>query len=115
MKHLSIIITAIFLSGLLSSCGVGSYTISSGKADVAGICFISAEKHDINVEIDGKKHDMETVKNKKYHKSRNIKKTAHNTLQVSPGKHSVKVWYNGNEIYSKLIFVSSSETKIIEL
>lgn len=115
MKHLSIIITVILLSGLLSSCGVGSYTISSGKADVAGICFIAPKKYSISIEIDGKQYNMVTVKNKKYHKNRNIKKTALNTIKVSPGKHSVKVWHNGDEIYSKLVFVSSSETKVIEL
>lgn len=115
MKNLITVITAVILSGLLTSCGVGSYTISSGKANVAGICFIAAKKYDISIEIDGKQYHIATVKNKKYHKNRNIKKTALNTIKVSPGKHSVKVWYNGDEVYSKLVFVSSSETKVIEL
>lgn len=115
MKHLvRIIIISVFV-GFLTSCGVGSYTVSSGKADKAGICFVAPKKYDIRVEVDGKTYDIQTIKHKTYHRNRNIRKTALMTISVSPGKHTVKAWSDNGEIYSRTIFVSTDETKIIEL
>lgn len=104
-------ISAIILSG----CGVGSYSLSSGKADNAEISFSSLEKTHILVTVDETEYKIETVKAKAYKSGRNIKKTALNTINVDPGQHTVKVFANGNEIFNKKLFISTSEHRIVEL
>ena len=44
-----------------------------------------------------------------------IKKTAQNTIYVSPGQHTVVVKKGNREVYNKKIFISTQEHKIIEL
>ena len=46
---------------------------------------------------------------------RNIKQTAQNTIKLAPGQHTVSVTLGGKEIYSHKVFLSTGETKIIEL
>ena len=48
------IIFALVSAIVISSCGVGSYSISSGKPDVAALSFTSTDKQPIVVHIDGK-------------------------------------------------------------
>ena len=47
------IIFALVSAIVISSCGVGSYSISSGKPDVAALSFTSTDKQPIVVHIDG--------------------------------------------------------------
>lgn len=100
---------------LLSACGVGSYSISSGKADESMLSFVSADKTPITVSVDSNSYDVFTVKTKAWQKDRNIKKTSQNTIIISPGQHDVVVMMNGKEIYHKKVFVSAQEHKVIEL
>ena len=105
-----------FISALfLTSCGVGSYSVSSGKADEGMISFVSESKTPITVTIDGNAHDVITVKTKAWTKDRNIKITAQNTIFVAPGQHTVVVMMNGNEVCNKKVFISTQEHKVIEL
>lgn len=46
---------------------------------------------------------------------RNIKKTDINTITIPVGQHDLIVVQNGVVVYSKKIFVSAGEHKIIEL
>jgi hypothetical protein len=55
------------------------------------------------------------VKQKAYKSGRNIKQTALNTIKIGPGQHEVKVAINGADVFSKKIFLSTGEHKIIEL
>lgn len=110
-KILLIALVTLFLS----SCGVGSYSITTGLADEASISFVANEKQEIHVVVDDKHYDVETVKLKDYRKDRNIKRTVENTIILTPGTHNVKVLLEGNEIFTQKIYVSAQESKVIEL
>ena len=100
---------------ILSSCGVGNYSVSSGVDDKANVCFVANNSYDIQVTIDGQSYDTKTVKDKEYKSRRNIKKTVQYSIPVSTGTHSISVVDNGKTVYSKKIVVSTGETKIIRL
>ena len=112
MKKLSVIAAFIMT---LTSCGVGTYSVQSGVEDAAFISFTDDVKQAIVVNIDNKAYTVETVKQKAYKSGRNIKQTALNTIKLTPGQHVVSVTLNGNQIYSHKVFLSTGETKIIEL
>ena len=99
----------------LTGCGVGTYSVQSGVEDAAFISFTDDVKQAIVVNIDNKAYTVETVKQKAYKSGRNIKQTALNTIKLTPGQHVVSVTLNGNQIYSHKVFLSTGETKIIEL
>jgi hypothetical protein len=112
MKRILFIL--IFIA-ILSGCGTGSYSISSGKADVAAILFTDLKAYPITVIVDEGSYVLSTVKYKPQKKDRNFKKTTANTLKLKPGQHKIEVLNNGKSIYSKTVFISANETKIIEL
>lgn len=96
-------------------CGVGLYSHSSGRADQGEISFTATDKYKLEVSVDNKTYMVQSVKQKDWKKNRNIKKTALNTINVSTGQHSIVISRNGNVIFTKKIFVSAGEHKIIEL
>ena len=108
-------IIALIGALMLTSCGVGSYSISSGKADEGMISFVSEAKTPITVTIDNSSYDVYTVKAKAWHKDRDIKKTTQNTISLTPGQHNVSVTMNGEEVYNKKVFISAQEHKVIDL
>ena len=112
MKKLMII--AAFTM-LLTGCGVGNYSVQSGVEDAAYISFTDDVKQDIAVTVDDQSYLLKTVKQKAYKSGRNIRQTALNTIRISPGQHEVKVVIDGTDIFSKKIFLSTGEHKIIEL
>ena len=103
------------LSVLLTGCGVGSYSVQSGIEDAAYLSFTDDVKQEIIVNVDNKTYNINTVRQKAYKNDRNIKQTAANTIRLTPGQHNVSVLVNGSEVYSHKIFLSTGETKIIEL
>lgn len=103
------------LSVLLTGCGVGSYSVQSGIEDAAYLSFADDVKQEIIVNVDNKTYNINTVRQKAYKNDRNIKQTAGNTIRLTPGQHNVSVLVNGSEAYSHKIFLSTGETKIIEL
>lgn len=114
MKKIAVFIVAA-ISITLYGCGVGVYSVNSGMADESAVCFVAAKRYDINVNIDGVSYDTKTIKQKPHKARRDIKRTANRQLKVTPGRHSVKVTKDGHSIYSKEIYVSANEIKIIEL
>ncbi len=100
---------------LLSSCGVGNYTVSSGKADQGAISFTSAKSTDITVLVDDNSYSIKSVKDKTYKTDRKIKQTSANTIFMTPGTHTVKVKMGDEEVFSKQLFISVAEHRIIEL
>lgn len=114
MKKILFVFIAI-ATVLLSSCGVGTYSVTSGNADESAICFVANEKYDITVYVDGTQYNTETIKQKTYKNKRNIKKTATKQIKLTPGRHSIKVVKDGMDLYSKEIFLSASDVKVIEL
>ena len=109
------LITIAAFTMLLTGCGVGNYSVQSGVEDTAFISFTDDEKQDITVTVDDQTYVLKTVKQKAYKSGRNIKQTALNTIKIGPGQHEVKVVMNGTDVFSKKIFVSTGEHKIIEL
>ena len=104
------------LSLTFVGCGVGVYSVSSGKADVAILSFTAPAKRGIVVEVDGKQYQIETVKTKAYKADRKIKQTALNSIRLQSGKHAISVMdKSGNILFEKNVFLSASEHRIIEL
>ena len=100
---------------LMTSCGVGTYSVQSGVEDAAFISFTDDTKQEIVVIVDNKTYNVETVKQKAYKSGRDIKQTALNSIKLTPGQHTISVSLNGEKIYSRKVFISTGETKIIEL
>ncbi len=101
---------------VLTACSVGSHTVNSGIADEGYVCFVSTNEHTITVDIDGTTYQTQTVKQKRsWQKRRDIKSTAKGMITVTPGQHTVKVFDNGQEVYSKKLFISATETKVVNL
>lgn len=114
MKKIALLLFAAAVI-TLNSCGVGVHTVNSGLSDESAVCFFATDDYDINVIIDGKSYVTKTVKQKKFKSRRDIKKTAQRQIAITPGRHTVKVTKDGQEVYSKEIFVSANEIKTIEL
>lgn len=113
MKRISLI---TLLCILLGSCGVGSYSITTGEPDQANLSFVADKKYDVVVTIDNdKQYELETVKLKAYRNDRSIKRTVENTIILSPGTHEVEVEKDGVVISAQKIFVSTGENRVIEL
>lgn len=112
MKHFLIMLFGVLF---VTGCGVGSYSISSGSADESYLSFTCENRFEIYVTVDGKDYNVETVKTKQWKNKRNIKKTVQNTIVMSPGKHQITVKHRGVVLYSKQIFVSSREHRVIDL
>lgn len=110
-KYLLIILSVFFLA----SCGVGTTSVTSGVAEKASLVVLASKKSDIVVTVDGNEFNVETVKQSKFKKDRDLKKISENIINVTPGQHQVVVTQNGLQVYSKKVFLSNGETRIIEL
>lgn len=115
----SIIFITILSAFVLSSCGVGNYSVSGGMADQAALSVSSTQrKMQVVVAIDGQNYTVDAVYHKAFKSSKDIKKTAANTIYLAPGQHQVKI-YNAQDvntpIFSKTIVVSVGDHRIIEL
>lgn len=100
---------------LFVSCGVGSYSVSSGVPDRSMISFCASSKYSITVYIDGEMHQTQTVKQKPYKSGRNIKQTSKTAICLPSGVHDVRVLVDGAEVFAQKVFLSTSEHKVIEL
>lgn len=100
---------------LLCSCGVGTYSLSSGKQDEGMISFVCVSKTPVIVTIDDNTYSLHTVKTKAWRRDRKIKKTAKNTIFLAPGQHDVVVMSGREVIFRKKLFISTREHKIVEL
>ena len=110
-RLLLIVAFSMFLTG----CGVGVYSIQSGYSDVAQVVFTDEGTGEIVVNVDGETYNVNTVKHKAYKSGRDIKRTAENSIKLTPGQHNVSVLLNGTEVYDNKVFISAGETKVIEL
>ena len=111
------IITLFSILGalLFTACSVGSQSVSSGVADEGYVWFVSTTSKAITVDIDGTTYQTQTVKEKEWQKRRDIKATTNGMITVTPGQHDVKVIIDNKEVYSKKLFISASETKMVKL
>jgi len=109
------IIIALFAAVMLTGCGVGNYSLSSGRAEEAFISFTTLKTTPITVTIDDTVYQISSVKDKTWKTDRKIKKTAQNTIRLAPGTHDVKVQMKGEEVYSHKLVISLNEHRVIEL
>lgn len=112
MKKILAIAVLLFT---MASCGVGTYSYNSGRAEKAGISFVAEKKYHVTVSVDGTEYTVNTIKLKAYRKDRRIKETTQNTIIVTPGKHEIIVKKDGKQVLKDLIFLSNNESKIIKL
>lgn len=115
MKKILFVAVSLLFVLAFTGCGVGHYSVSSGREDAAALSFESSKEMPIVVSVDGQSFETSTVKKIAHKTRRDIKKTAKYLIQITPGTHDVKVTKDGAEVFSKKIFVSTGETKIIEL
>ena len=86
----------------------------SGKEDMAYLVFVGPKdtygdgSKTVQVDVDGTKFDAQVVKPK----TANRKGTQYG---VATGRRNVTVKFNGQTVYQKQLFLSSQETKIINL
>ena len=105
----------IAVASLLAGCKT-KYPVAmqSGKEDIAYILFVGPLKtygngsRPVQVDVDGKKFDAKVVKPK----TANRKGTQYG---VATGRRNITVTFNGQTVYQKQLFLSSQETKIINL
>lgn len=110
-KFLLVIASVIFFA----SCGVGTYSHTSGVDDKAALVVVGNSKQNVEVYVDGTMYKVQSVKESDFKTNRNIKKMSQNTISVAPGQHTVEVVIKGNKVYSKKMYVSNSETKVIKI
>ncbi len=100
---------------LLSSCSIGSYSLSTGKADECMLSFVAADNKPISVTVDNTGYELKPVKTKAWKKARDIKATALNTIILTPGPHDVKVVKSDGTEFVRKVYISVQEHKVIEL
>lgn len=89
--------------------------MSSGKADECFISFTSKDKQNIEVTIDGAQYKIQSVKTSQFKTDKKIKETSQNTIKLVPGTHDVSVKVAGNEVYTRKLYISTQEHKVVEL
>ena len=108
---LALLAITCFLVGCKTSFPVAQQT---GKEDMAYLVFVGPRQTYgngsklVQVDVDGTKFDAKVVKPK----TANRKGTQYG---VATGNRQITVKFNGETIYSKRLFLSSQETKVINL
>lgn len=110
-----IILSLIAIIGLMAGCKA-NYPVAqqSGKEDMAYLVFVGPLKTYgngsklVQVDVDGTKFDAKVVKPK----TANRKGVQYG---VGTGRRNLTVTFNGQTVYQKQLFLSSQETKIINL
>jgi len=117
MKTLHILLVLIFTIVLNGCTGVKSTTI--GLDNESFLSFYSDKKEILDSNIDVKLGDRTTFSaevNAMRRNSTNFEKRPKGKVySIKPGANHIKVTHNGKLIYSKKIFISNQETKIIKL
>ncbi len=107
----SLLVIACLMVGCKANYPVAQ---QSGKDDMAYLVFVGPLKtygngsKPVQVDVDGKRFDAKVVKPK----IANRKGTQYG---VATGRRSITVTFNGQIVYQKQLFLSSQETKIINL
>ena len=112
MKKLLFI--GILLTSMLAGCKTGVYTAEYGKEDVAYISLMSSDQmanKDVEVFVDEDTQATLHVEKAKQHAEKRTGKL----FAIKPGKRHLKIVHEGKVIYEKDIFVSSQQTKLINL
>ncbi|MCQ2183127.1 MAG: hypothetical protein MJY89_06970 [Bacteroidales bacterium] len=112
MKKLLILAAAVLM---LAGCGVGGYSIASGKLASSKLSVTAPAAYAITVHVDDNIYNISTVKTSAFKNKVDLKETAKNTIKVEPGTHEVKIYIGDRRVYSKKHVFSDGEQKVIEL
>ncbi len=110
MKKIALILAAITTISFSACTGVKSTT--SGMENTAYLAFISQGnnyKDDLKVTLDDQE-PFTAETNKPY-----TNRPKGTIYKIEPGRHKISISYHGEVIYRKEIFVSTQETKKINL
>ncbi len=113
-KVLPILLTAVIALMATSCMTLLAAALATVEEDGV-LVFVDSSRHSIDVRVDGKRYDVETVKERQLDRRRNLKHAADNMIYVSPGYHDVVVRYYGRTIFNESVRVGADETKIIYL
>lgn len=110
IKYIFVLITVLLVTG----CKTGVYTSEGGKSDVAYLSFTSSNLYAnkvVTVTIDNATtFEAKVVKEKK-----NREKYRGEVYAIAVGRKMVKVTFEGEVLYDKEIYVTTQQTKNIEL
>ncbi len=112
MKNVLLIVC--FCLFVLTGCKTGVFTSEYGKEDVAFISLVSSDEmanKDVDVFIDDNTSFSAHVQKAK----QSTEKHNGKLFSIKPGKRHMRIVYNGETIYEKDIYVSSQQTKLINL
>lgn len=112
MKKLLFLLTTCVL--FLTGCKTGVYTAEYGKEDVAYVSLVSSDalaNKDVVVTVDNTTTFTAHVQKAK----QSTEKHNGKLHAIKPGTRHLKITYKGNVVYEKDIFVSSQQTKLINL
>lgn len=118
MKRLVYLYT-VMLSLIFSGC-TGVKSVSVGLENESFLSFYSSNRNLTNIDIDlrskGNSTNFSADVNRIKRNSTNFeKRPSGKVYSISPGSHELRISNNGKLIYSKKIFISNQETKIIKL
>ncbi len=109
MKRLLFVTLTILL---LTGCGSLPVAQQSGKDDLAALLFVSQKEYAgeiLSVQLDDTQFEAKAVKAKKAHRKGTV-------YSVTPGsRHLIVKDDRGETLYDKIIFLSTQETKLIQL
>lgn len=116
MKRIVFLCLIIF-SVIFSGC-TGVKSISGGLENESFLSFYSNHIRTVNVDLlqKGKNTTFTADVNRIKRNSTNFeKRPSGKVYSINPGVHELRITHDGELIYSKKIFISNQETKIIKL
>ena len=115
MKKLLPILLVAVVAMMATSCLTLLAAALATEEEDGVLVFVDDSRHSIDVRVDGRHYDVETVRERNLDRRQSLKHAADNMIYVSPGYHDVHVRYHGRTVYNESVRVRSDETKIIYL
>ena len=113
-KVLPILLVAV-IAMMATSCLTLLAAALATEEEDGVLVFVDSGRHSIDVKVDGRHYDVETVRERDLDRRQRLKRAADNMIYVSPGYHDVVVRYYGRTIFNESVRVGADETKIIYL
>ena len=108
MKKVIIIVLALACAAMVSGCGV-AVPIADGAATLS---VKSKKSKKVTVYVDGQRHEVKTVSEKK---ADTAKQTTKNTIEVPEGSHEVTVKKDDQEVKKETVNVSADSHNTVEI
>jgi hypothetical protein len=115
MKKLLPILLVAVVALMATSCLTLLAAALATEEEDGVIVFVDSSRHSIDVRVDERHYDVETVRERDLDRRHNLKRAADNMIYVSPGYHHVNVRHYGRTVFNESVRVRSDETKIIYL